>query len=69
MVTIKAHYRVQEQLQELEDVWSRENGHLLGQTVLTGERRLLSKVERTLNEPKVRTERSKLVRVSSLLVW
>lgn len=38
VVTIRAHYRVQEQLQELEAVLSRKNSHLQGQTVLIGER-------------------------------
>lgn len=46
MVTVKAYYRVQEQLQELEDVLSRKNSCLLGQTVLIRERRWLSKAER-----------------------
>lgn len=60
MVTIKAHYRVEEQLQELRDVFSRNNSHL-GQTVLIGERQLLSEAEKKLNESKIRTETSKLV--------
>ena len=38
VVTIRAHYRVQEQLQELEAVLSKKNSHLQGQTVLIGER-------------------------------
>lgn len=60
MVTIKAHYRVEEQLQELRDVFSRNNSHL-GQTVLIGERQLLSEAEKKLNESKIRTETSKRV--------
>ena len=38
VVTIRAHDRVQEQLQELEAVLSKKNSHLQGQTVLIGER-------------------------------
>ena len=45
MVSIRAHYRGEEQLQELRDVLSRKTSHSLGQTVLVGEKQLLSKAE------------------------
>lgn len=66
-VTIKAHYRVEEPLQELQDVFSRKNSHL-GQTVLMGERQLLSEAEKKLNESRIRTETSKLVQVNGELL-
>lgn len=67
MVIIKACYRVEEQLQEFQDLLSRKNSHLLGPIVLRGERQLLNKAERKLTESILRKEIPKLVRTNSQL--